>query len=234
MAKSAPFAQVGLEHYFQNAAIPNVGNVGGLLGSTVAGSLFVSAHTAFPAFADPTQDDNENAYTSYARVGVTRTAGSWPVTTTGQRRASNTAQITFPQAGSGPEDWRYVGIGRQAAGATELDYINPLATQDSQPFVVDDSLADNVLIVPNHTYVDTNEVYIRDVEGSSLPTGLSNGDIVFVVNAVADQFQVEATIGGGPILLTNGAGRVALVSTRVINASDTPQIGAGSLLVIES
>ena len=58
-----------LKLLFQNISWANVGNAGGLLQSTVAGSFFVSLHTADPGEAG-TQTTNETSYTGYARVAV--------------------------------------------------------------------------------------------------------------------------------------------------------------------
>jgi hypothetical protein len=68
-----------LKLVFQNIAMANVGNAGGLQPSTVAGSLFVALHTADPGAAG-TQSTSEAAYTSYARVAVARSSGGWTVT----------------------------------------------------------------------------------------------------------------------------------------------------------
>lgn len=63
---------------FNNVAAANIGNAGGLQPSTVAGSLYLSLHTADPG-AGGDQTVNEATYTSYARVAVARTTGGWTV-----------------------------------------------------------------------------------------------------------------------------------------------------------
>ena len=67
-----------LKLIFQNLAVANIGNAGGLQPSTVAGSLYVSLHTADPG-AGGSQTTNEAAYTSYSRVGVARSSAGWTV-----------------------------------------------------------------------------------------------------------------------------------------------------------
>jgi nucleoside phosphorylase len=60
MANAAATALLTL--FFNNTAWANVGNAGGLLPSSVAGSLYLSLHTSSPAEAG-TQATNEISYT---------------------------------------------------------------------------------------------------------------------------------------------------------------------------
>ena len=78
MSKSNTFENDLLKHVFNNDAIALVGDATGLRGSTVAGSLYVSLHTADPDEGGD-QTTSETAYTTYARVAVARTAGGWTV-----------------------------------------------------------------------------------------------------------------------------------------------------------
>lgn len=66
------------EHILNNADIALVGDATGLRGSSTAGSLYVSLHTADPG-ASGDQTTNECAYTSYARVAVARSGSAWTV-----------------------------------------------------------------------------------------------------------------------------------------------------------
>jgi hypothetical protein len=99
-----------LDLIFNNAAIANIGDVGGLQPSATAGSLYVSLHSADPGEAG-TQTTSEVAYTNYDRVAVVRTAGGWTVS---GNTASNTALIQFPQCGVTGATATYVGIGTVA------------------------------------------------------------------------------------------------------------------------
>ena len=101
---------------FNNTAFAGVGDAGGLAGSAVAGSLYVSLHTGDPGEAG-SQTTSECAYTSYARVAVARTSGGWTVS---GNNASNTAAVTFPTATGGTETATHFGIGTDASGAGTL------------------------------------------------------------------------------------------------------------------
>jgi hypothetical protein len=104
---------------FQNTAMANVGNSGGLQPSSAAGSFFLSLHTANPGVTG-TQTTSEAAYTSYARVAVARSSGGWTVTGTQPCVAENAAAATFPAATGGTETETYFGIGTATSGAGQL------------------------------------------------------------------------------------------------------------------
>ena len=107
MSMSNSFETELLELIFNNAAIANIGDAGGLQPSATAGSLYVSLHSADPGEAAD-QTTSEVAYTDYARVAVARSAGGWTVS---GNTASNTALIQFPQCGASGATATYVGIG---------------------------------------------------------------------------------------------------------------------------
>lgn len=96
----------------------DVGDAPGILGSTLAGSLYVSLHTADPTDAG-TQTSSESAYGGYARVAVARTAGGWTVV---DNAVENTALISFPACSGGSSTITHFGIGTAASGAGKLLY----------------------------------------------------------------------------------------------------------------
>lgn len=106
-----------LAHIFTNANIAGIGDATGLRGSSAAGSLYISLHTADP---DETgnQSTNEASYGAYARVAVARTGGAWTVS---GNAVSNAAAITFPTAtGTAVETETHFGVGTAATGAGDL------------------------------------------------------------------------------------------------------------------
>lgn len=91
-----------------------VANVADNAVSSPATSLYISLHTADPGEA-ATQASSEAAYDGYARVAVTRNAGGF---TCASNAATNTAQITFPQATGGTiVNITHVGVGLSSSGA---------------------------------------------------------------------------------------------------------------------
>jgi hypothetical protein len=95
MSNTAETALLNL--LFANTDWANVGDAGGLGGSTADGSFFISLHTGDPGEAGD-QTTSECDYTSYARVAVARTGAAWTVSGS---NASNAAAVTFPQATGG-------------------------------------------------------------------------------------------------------------------------------------
>lgn len=93
-SKTNAFETNLLELIFNNTALENIGNAGGLQPSSAAGSLYVALFTAAPSDSSA---GTETTYTNYARVAVARTSGGWTVAS---GAVSNTAAITFPQCGA--------------------------------------------------------------------------------------------------------------------------------------
>lgn len=118
MSKSNSFENSWLLLLFNNTNIANIGDVTGLRGSTVAGSLYVSLHTADPGEAGA-QNTSEATYTSYARVAVARSAAGWTVAA---NAVSNTAAITFPAATGGSNTITHFGVGTDSSGVGTLLY----------------------------------------------------------------------------------------------------------------
>jgi hypothetical protein len=102
----------------QNAALTNIGDAGGLLPSSTAGSLYVSLHSADPGEAGA-QNTSEVSYTGYARVAVARSSSGWDVS---GAVASNHAAITFGADTSGTVTATYIGVGTDSSGAGHLLY----------------------------------------------------------------------------------------------------------------
>lgn len=93
---------------YNNIDFANIGDAAGVLGSTVAGNLYVSLHTADPGEGGD-QTTNECTYTSYARVAIARSAVGWTVT---DNSVSPAANIDFPECtGGGPETVTHFAVG---------------------------------------------------------------------------------------------------------------------------
>jgi hypothetical protein len=105
-----------LEHIFQNLDIANIGDATGLRGSSAAGNLYISLHTADPGEAGD-QTTSEATYTSYARVAVVRSSSGWTIS---GNNSSNAAAINFPQATGGSNTITHFGIGTSSSGAGNL------------------------------------------------------------------------------------------------------------------
>lgn len=105
-----------LKLIFTNTTWANVGDATGIVGSTAAGSLYISLHTADPGEAGD-QSTSETAYTNYVRVAVARTSGGWTVS---GNTSSNAAAINFAQCGASGATLTYFAIGRASSGSGEI------------------------------------------------------------------------------------------------------------------
>lgn len=94
----------------------NIGDATGLRGSSTAGVVYVSLHTADPGEAG-TQTTSESAYTNYARVSVARSTAGWTVAS---GVCDNDAAITFPQCGVTGSTITHFAIGSNVSTAGDL------------------------------------------------------------------------------------------------------------------
>lgn len=91
-------------------------------------------------------------------------------------------------------------------GPTFLGY-SPNAGSPKE-FIADPGTS--VITSLGHGYVDTSKVTIY---GDTMPSGLTEGTVYFVVNSTANTFQVALTSGGMPLTFTTSGGSGCVVST---------------------
>lgn len=101
---------------FTNVDAANVGDATGLRGSSTAGVLWLSLHTATPTETGD-QTSSEATYTDYARQDEARSTAAWTVT---GNTVDNDNQIDFPVASGGSSTVTYVGVGSASSGAGNL------------------------------------------------------------------------------------------------------------------
>lgn len=119
MSKGNTFENDFLLLVFNNTDAANIGDAIGLRGSTTAGSLYVSLHTADPGEAGD-QTTNETAYTGYARVAVARSGAGWTVT---NNSVSPAANIDFGECTASPGTaLTHFGVGTASSGTGKLLY----------------------------------------------------------------------------------------------------------------
>lgn len=123
MSKSNTWENDLLLLMFNNTSSALHGDATGLRGSTVAGSYYLSLHTADPGEAGD-QTTSEVAYTSYARVAVARSGAGFTVTGNAVATAANT---DFPTGTGGSGTATHFGIGCSSSGAGKLLYKGALS-----------------------------------------------------------------------------------------------------------
>ena len=107
MSFSDEFENGVLQLLFRNSALLNIGDATGLVGSAVVGDFWIALHTANPG-EPSTQQTNEIAYTSYARVAVVRGPTGWNVT---GNQVTNAALVQFPTCTGGTATATHFSVG---------------------------------------------------------------------------------------------------------------------------
>ena len=151
MSKSNTWESDLLKLVFQNIDAALIGDATGLRGSSTAGVLYVSLHTANPTEGG-SQTSSETTYTGYARVSVVRSAGNWTVTLvdSGPSTVTNAAQVNFPQCTDNvgaPHTLLYVGVGTAATGTGKLLYSGALASSLAVSQNITPSFAPGTLVI---------------------------------------------------------------------------------------
>lgn len=118
MSKSDTFENDLLLLLFNNTNMSLVGDATGLRGSSAAGSLHLSLHTADPGEAG-NQSTSEIAYTSYARKAVSRDGASFVVSGNAVSLAVNQ---DFPEGTGGSGTATHWAIGTASSGTGKVLY----------------------------------------------------------------------------------------------------------------
>lgn len=228
MSKTNTFENDLLLHIFQNADITLIGDAAGLQNSVTAGSLYVSLHTAEPAEGGD-QTSNETTYTSYARVAVARSAAGWTVSA---NQASNAGAVTFPACGLTGATITHFGIGTDSSGAGKLLYKGPLGTVIQGPFTA--VAVGDLITIPGHSLAVNERVAFYPAFGSSLPTGITEGTIYWVISVSGNDITISTTQGGAAVDITAAGDGVAIeAATLVVSTGITPSFAIGALVVQE-
>lgn len=119
MSKSNTFENDLLLLLFNNTAVADIGDVGGLRATTTAGSLWWSLYTADPGEGGSAVT-NEAAYTGYVRVAAARSAGGFTVTANSVSPPANVDLGECTASPGGPIT--HFGIVNTSSGAGKLLY----------------------------------------------------------------------------------------------------------------
>ncbi len=101
---------------YQNIALANIGDTGGLQPSAVPGSAFLALYTSDPTDADT---GTEATYASYARIAVVRSAAGFTVS---GADVSNAAIATFPTSTGTPNTITHIGTRTAITGGDLMHY----------------------------------------------------------------------------------------------------------------
>lgn len=225
MSKGNTFENDLLLLIFNNTNIANVGDATGLRGSTVAGSLYLSLHTADPGEGGD-QTTNEVAYTGYARVAVARSGAGFTVT---GNSVSPAANVDFGACTAAPATYAYWAIGTAASGAGKILYKGVIGA-NLGGFT---ALATDTITIPGLTGVAVNDnIAFFSAPGDTLPTGITEGTVYFVKTVSGNDITISTTAGGATVDITAaGKGRAMKVTPKVMTIGDIPRIPTTSTVV---
>lgn len=183
-----------------------------------------SALTPYLGLLTAVETPTEPSGNNYGRVALsTGNFGNAAASNT----ISNTAAIAFPQSSGSWGD--VIGAGIYDA-STAGNLLKKTYLVSGAYYVFTGSASSDVLTAPGHALVNDDRVVVLAVTGTSLPSGLTQGTLYYVIAAATDTIQVSATSGGSAINITaNGGGRVAKVVPQTVSTNFIPTFATGAL-----
>jgi hypothetical protein len=134
---------------------------------------------------------------AYARVGVV-----WGAAASGVKANTGALTIDAPVVAGGYSDLLFFNAGTGNSVGNYMGYapingsVKGFATCDAADVTA------NTITSSAHGLVNTDRVRVYNVFAESLPTGLTEGTLYFVVGAATDTFQVSLTSGGAAVDIT--------------------------------
>lgn len=186
--------------------------------------LYISMHATWPGEGG-SQTTGEHTWDGYARVSVARTSAAFPVS--GNTVGLAAAQA-FVQCTSGSANGHFWGIGTAPSGAGKILYAAPFGSALGV-FV---GATSDTITIPGLTGVSVNDkIAFFPIPGSTLPTGITEGTVYFVLTVATNDITISTTQGGSTLDITAaGAGYAYKVSPIAVTTGVTPQIPAGVIV----
>lgn len=186
-------------------------------------TLHVGLHSAYPNEAGSGAELSGN---NYARAAVTNNTTNWPNYSADQK--ANGQPITFNTASGNWLEAVAFSIWDAASSGNMLAR-GWLGNDPGKLFTA--TVAD-VFTAPGHSLVNDDKVAVIAVPGGTIPTGVSEGTIYFVISVSGDTFSLAATQGGAAINITvAGAGLIKKVVPKTVNNGDTLSFPASSIVI---
>jgi hypothetical protein len=211
-----------LHLYFKNAPDAN-----GLAASGSAGSLYAALHSQDPGVGS-LQNQQELSYGTYTRIQVQR--GSGFSVNTAQRTVSPAAAISFPKradAGAA-QTAHFWSLGTGASGAT---YMLLRGGIGGQPMPFTYPTGGGSLTCPGLQPAVSDPVAFWQYGSVSLPGGITEGTVYWVISVSGDTFAVSATLGGGAVVLTGpGLGTCQKLTPLTVTNNVTPKLETGTVI----
>lgn len=99
---------------------------------------------------------------------------------------------------------------------------------------VDTTLTNDQIVAPGHGMADTDRIMLFNVFGGTIPVGLTEGTVYYVVSSATNTFKVSTTSGGSAVDLT-GLGNGQVFYQRVVpdtfNSQGQISVAVGALAI---
>lgn len=182
------------------------------------GAKFGSLHTAYSSTGTSEVTGGSPAYA--------RKAATWGAASAGSKATS--ASMVFDVAGAVTVRW--VGFWDAVTAGNFLGMV-PNGGGTPKAATVDD-IATEVFDSAAHGFVNTNTVVVWSISGVSLPTGVSEGTVYYIVGTTTDTFQLSLTSGGAAINITAvGSCYVQRLVEEAFGSQGTHTVSSASLVL---
>jgi hypothetical protein len=189
------------------------------LAAIAAVADFASLHTGHPG--NTGANELAGGTPAYARKAVT-----WNAPAGGILTLSNSPQFDVPAA-----TVSRVGFWDEAVGGNFYGWA-PLQGATADDMVPFTAAISDTLTAPAHGYVNGDQVLVIPTAGS-LPTGLTEGTIYFVIGATTDTLQLSLTSGGAAVDITaTGAGMLHRVVPQLYASQGIYTVNAAALTIL--
>lgn len=190
--------------------------------------IYVALHSAWPAETD-TQDASEVSYTGYGRATPARSGVGWTVTNDSVALAST---VSFGQCTSG-SDTAYFFSTAIGSGASVILHRGVIGSRLG-PFT---GATSDTITIPGLTGVSVDDrIVFLSTNGSSLPTGITEGTVYFVKTVSSNDITISTTSGGAAVDITGAGDGIAFKCTPLVITSSpkvTPQLDTGTTIYLE-
>lgn len=162
-------------------------------------------HIGVHTLTDPGTGTNANSgeatggSPAYARVAVT-----WGAAASGQKANTGALAIDVPSGTYAFFTYFNASTGNTGNYRGYAPFGGASALKGF--FSVDTTLANDQLFSVGHGMSDGDRVMVFNVFAESLPTGLTEGTVYFVVSSATNTFKVSATSGGAAVDITAAGG----------------------------
>ncbi|WP_326642913.1 hypothetical protein OG884_05870 [Streptosporangium sp. NBC_01755] len=154
----------------------------------------IGAHTVTDPGTGADANSGEATGGSYARQAVT-----WAAASGGQKSNSGALSIPVP---AGSYAFLTFWNASTANSGNYRGYAPINSTVKGFGTVDTAGITSDAIQSAGHGLADGDRVMVFNVLGESLPTGLTEGTIYYVVSATTDTFDVSATLGGSSVNVT--------------------------------